>query len=237
MYTLKMLDCFCGMGGVSDGFAAEGFDVTGIDLVNAPEMLGYKHKFIQASMKDLKGSDFRGFDVIWGSPPCREFSEFCRIYGSTWKNPPDPKRGLELVHSFLKFVEEAQPRFWMMENVAGLTKYHKEKPHTVTYLTVGSNGMGKKHAFWGNFPLTLIPKDTSHIITYHKVINGKRYPKSVSKSKRSAWENVKIPLTCSRAFAKTCKEALTSSLTGVTKAEPIFFEPPRGLACNSQENP
>ncbi len=44
--TLKMLDCFCGMGGVSDGFILEGFDVTGIDIVDAPKMLGYKHRFI-----------------------------------------------------------------------------------------------------------------------------------------------------------------------------------------------
>ena len=30
-----MLDIGCGMGGTSDGFALEGFDVTGIDIVDA----------------------------------------------------------------------------------------------------------------------------------------------------------------------------------------------------------
>ena len=210
--TLKMLDMFCGKGGCSDGFALEGFDVTGIDVEDAPNKLGYKHRFIQANIMDLKGEDFRGYDVVWGSPPCRNFSELCRIYGSTWKNPPDPQKGLELVYAFLKFAEDAQPKLWMMENVAGLTRYYKEKPHTVTYLSVGRNGMGKKHAFWGNFPLVLIPKDTKHIITYHKIINGKRCPKPVSKSKLSAWENAMIPLACSRAFACACREALEPSL-------------------------
>ena len=204
----KMLDTFCGMGGVSNGFSMEGFDVTGIDIVDAPKMLGYKHRFIQADMLSLKGEDFKGYDVIWGSPPCRDFSEFCRIYGSTWKDKPNPLRGLILVNSFIEFVNRALPRYWILENVSGLIKYFHKKPRSLTYLTVSRNGMGKKHAFWGNFPLCLIPKDTTHVITYHKLINGKRCPKSVSKSKLSSWENAKIPLGCSRAFAKACHDAL-----------------------------
>ena len=69
---LKILDCFCGLGGVSDGFALEGFDVTGIDIEDMPSK-GYKHRFIRADIRDLKGEDYRGYDVVWGSPPCREF--------------------------------------------------------------------------------------------------------------------------------------------------------------------
>jgi hypothetical protein len=206
----KMLDCFCGMGGVSDGFALEGFDVTGIDIVDAPKMLGYKHKFIQADMLSLKGTDFQGYDVIWGSPPCRDFSDFCRIYGQTWKNKPDPKgKGMELVNAFLKFVDGAQPHFWIMENVAGLSNYLNIKPKTITYLSIGKNNMGKKHAFWGTFPLCLIPKDNrKKPITYHKIIDGKRCPKSANKGKLAKWINSKIPLACSRAFAKACREKL-----------------------------
>ncbi len=205
---LKMLDGFCGMGGMSDGFAAEGFDVTGIDLVNAPEM-GYKYKFIQADFLTLDGADFRDYDVIHGSPPCREFTEFARIYGKTWKTPPNPERGLVLVNAFLKFIERAQPKFWIMENVSGLTKYYTVPPRINTYLSLGANNMGKKHAFWGNFPLFLMPKDQrKKAITYHKIINGKRCPKSVNNGKYGKWVNAKLPLACSQAFAKACKDAL-----------------------------
>jgi len=205
----KLLDCFCGMGGVSDGFALEGFDVTGIDIVDAPKMLGYKHRFIQADMATLKGEDFRGYDVVWGSSPCRDFSEFCRIYGKTWNDPPNPERGLKLVNTFLVFVETAKPRFWILENVSGLAKCLPIKPKTTTYLSIGKNNMGKKHSFWGNFPLCLIPKDNrKKAITYHKIIDGKRCPKSARKGKLASWENAKIPLACSRAFAHACREAL-----------------------------
>jgi DNA (cytosine-5)-methyltransferase 1 len=205
---LKMLDCFCGMGGVSDGYAMEGFDVTGIDIVDAPKMLDYKHKFVQADMMMLKGEVFRGFDVVWGSPPCRDFSEFVRCYGQTWKkNPPNVEKGLKLINHFLEFVDRALPRLWILENVKGLQKYLPLKPQVVTYLTVRSNNQGKKHVFYGNFPPFLIPKDTQHVITYHKVINGQRWPKSLY-TKKASWINAKIPLACSRAFAKACKEAL-----------------------------
>ena len=89
--TLRMLDVFCGLGGVSDGFALEGFDVTGIDIEDMPAK-GYKHRFIHADVRDLKGKDYHGYDVIWGSPPCRDFSQIGVLYGKRWKNPPNPQK-------------------------------------------------------------------------------------------------------------------------------------------------
>jgi len=193
-----LLDCFCGIGGVSDGFAVEGFDVTGIDIVDAPKMLGYKHKFIQADMLTLKGEDFRGYDVIWGSPPCRDFSriattdrKFWRGKWVEWKNPANPERGLKLVNAFLKFVENAKPILWIMENVPNLEKHLVLKPTQISYI-----GATMKRAFWGNFPVFLMP------------MSEKVRAKSSYNSPIGAWERARIPLACSRAFAKACKEAL-----------------------------
>ncbi len=210
---LKFLDCFCGLGGASIGFAKEGFDCTGIDVVN----VGYPYRFILADMLSLRDEDFRGYDVIWGSPPCRDFSELCRIYGNTWKKKPDPEgRGMELVNCFLRFVEGAQPTFWIMENVSGLTKYLQMKPQVTTYLSLGKNGQGKKHSFFGNFPACLIPKDNrKKQITYHKIIQGKRCPKSANVGKLESWINAKIPLACSSAFARACREALLEKKVSV----------------------
>lgn len=200
----RLLDCFCGMGGVSDGFSLEGFDVMGIDIVDAPKLLGYKHKFIQADMLTLKGEDFRGYDVIWGSPPCRDFSQIGVLYGKKWKNPPNPNNGISLIKDFLKFVEDAKPTLWIMENVALLKKYFKElQPRTEGYIT-----FGKRHVFYGNYPLFLMPRNM-RIKTRKLNQYGRDEP--ATDGKLRSWEAAKIPLSCSQAFARACKEALEQS--------------------------
>jgi site-specific DNA-cytosine methylase len=194
--TLKMLDCFCGMGGMSEGFAAEGFDVTGIDIVDAP-LMGYKFKFIQADMKTLSGKDFQGFDVIHGSPPCRDFSVLTHLGKKYWKDPPNTQRGLALVQAYLHFKEEAQPRIWIMENVPGLTKYLQLPPVFVGQLT-GT----MKRAFFGNFPPFLLSSaNEPNRVKGKNAIDGKW----------RSWKRAKLPLATSRAFAKACKEVLEVS--------------------------
>ena len=203
--TLWMLDCFCGLGGVSDGFSMEGFDVLGIDIEDMSSK-GYKHKFLRADIRDLKGEDYRGYDVIWGSPPCRDFSTIGRLYGKKWKIPPNPERGLILVKALLKFVDDAKPRIWVMENVVGLKKHLQElEPRTETYITCG-----KKHVFYGNYPLFLMPRDMR--IKIRTTIKGRDQPNYLIPSQKThklrSWVFAKIPLSCSRAFARACKEAL-----------------------------
>jgi DNA (cytosine-5)-methyltransferase 1 len=187
---MKMLDCFCGMGGVSDGFALEGFDVTGIDIVDAPKMLGYKHKFIQADMATLKGEDFRGYDVIWGSPPCRDFSVLTRL-GKRWKQPPDENKGLILPSAFLAFIYWAKSTYWIMENVPRLEARLGIPPEQIFNLTPTM-----ERAFWGNYPHVKVQMEFRERIKHLK--GGKRRP----------WLRARIPLACSRAFAKACRGAL-----------------------------
>lgn len=203
LHSMKFLDCFCGLGGASEGFHREGFECTGIDIVD----VGYPYRFIQGDMRELDGADFKGFDVIWGSPPCRDFSQMAISLGHRWKKPPDPNgNGLKLVKAFIYFVEEAKPRFWIMENVPQLEKYLKIKPRAKKVPI--SKTM--RRDFWGNFPLFLQPMDsnkprlstkTKKGAQTHMRINGK-IPKYES------WERAKIPLACSLAFARACKEQL-----------------------------
>ena len=200
MTELKMLDCFCGLGGASMGFAKEGFDCTGIDVVN----VGYPYRFILADMHSLKGEDYRGYDVIWGSPPCRDFSPLGRLYGMKWKRKPSPQYGLKLVNAFLKFVEEAQPKFWIMENVENLKNYLLLKPKIVTKVR------HKAHCFWGDFPLGLYPRVIGNPMGVRQVKNGESYfqsPPNIDR-KLQPWINAKIPLACSQAFARACKDVL-----------------------------
>jgi site-specific DNA-cytosine methylase len=201
------------MGGVSDGFALEGFDVTGIDIVDAPKMLGYKHCFIQADMLTLKGEDFRGFDVVWGSPPCRDFCLFAKRFGKTWKkNPPSPESGMLLVKAFQRFLGDAKPMFWIMENVPELQNYFK--PAKIVANLRGERQMVR--AFWGDFPAFLIPRDNKNIVMRYRPECNRKEQVIMKREERA-----RIPLACSRAFAKACKEALDDQVMGKT---PTFFE-------------
>lgn len=196
---MKFLDCFCGVGGASGGFHREGYDVTGIDIVK----VGYPYFFIEGDMLKLDGKDFRGFDVIWGSPPCRDFTQLPDHWThkdgkkGRWKIPKSPERGLKLVKCYLQFIEDAQPKIWIMENVPNLQNYLSIKPTMVSKIK-----RGMKRAFWGNFPYFLM--------SYESKARSENWDKGGNKLR--SWIRAKIPLACSLAFAKACKEELSKGL-------------------------
>lgn len=184
---MRALDLFCGLGGWSDGLAQVGFDVTGVDIID----VGYKHKLILADVRFLHPSQFEGYDVIVGSPPCRDFSRLYRPGLKYWKDPPDPHRGLRLVYEFLRIARGARPKIWLMENIDRLGLYLILKPRMVVTL-----GCGRKRGFWGDFPLFLVPFDTTVIPT--EKINGPY----------RSWERARIPLPTALSFARACRDYL-----------------------------
>lgn len=193
---MKALDLFCGLGGWSDGLALEGFNVLGVEIEPKIAKL-YKHKVIVADVRDLDGKDFHGYDLIVGSPPCRDFSMLAPL-AFRWKKPLDVKNGLSMVKAFLRIVEEAEPKFWLMENVKGLVEHLSLKPQC--YPRLAHN---MKRVFWGEFPHFLIPTDSKHEC-------GRKAPdrhKWIGNKVLASWHRAKIPLSVSRALGQSIKNA------------------------------
>lgn len=67
------IDLFCGLGGWTKGFLAEGYEVIGFDIEHKPS---YPGQFINMDIAKLSGYDLRAVNptVIVASPPCQAYS-------------------------------------------------------------------------------------------------------------------------------------------------------------------
>ncbi|WP_336023921.1 DNA cytosine methyltransferase [Halobellus salinisoli] len=123
--SIKVLDLFCGGGGLSEGFLQAGYDVVaGVDA-NADFLATFEHNHedalaIHADLSEVGPEEFFAeypierdeIDVVIGGPPCKGFS----IAGH---RDPDDERNY-LVGNFIDFVEFIQPAAFVMENVPGI---------------------------------------------------------------------------------------------------------------------
>ena len=122
-FSYNVLDLFSGCGGLSYGFEEAGFKVLlGIDNDNkALETFELNHKGAKSICGDITQITYDGIkkivgnkkiDVIIGGPPCQGMS----LSGP--RKFDDPRNRLYL--SYIRLVEEVQPRAFVIENVPGL---------------------------------------------------------------------------------------------------------------------
>lgn len=123
---MKVIDLFCGCGGLSEGFRLAGFEIVGGVDFNAPAIKTFNRNFVGAKglCFDLLNmdsdiilqefGDLHDIDVIIGGPPCQGFSSANRykIEGE------DPRN--KLFFEFVKFVDIAKPKAVVIENVRGI---------------------------------------------------------------------------------------------------------------------
>lgn len=129
MSTFNVLDLFCGAGGLSYGFESASFNILlGIDNDSkALETFALNHRGSKticgditeiAYEKDIKPLlDGKEIDVIIGGPPCQGMS----LSGP--RKFDDPRNKLYL--SYIRLVEEIQPKAFVIENVPGLVGLFK----------------------------------------------------------------------------------------------------------------
>lgn len=110
-----MLDLFCGLGGLSQGFKKAGFEVTGVDIsesVGKAFQLNIKTQFIKADLSDVI-IDNGSVDIVVGGPPCKPWSAV---------NTKKTRRGkmhrdFRLLSRFFQHVEHNSPQSFVLENV------------------------------------------------------------------------------------------------------------------------
>jgi DNA (cytosine-5)-methyltransferase 1 len=120
------IDLFAGAGGLGLGFEQAGFDIVAaveIDPIHcAIHQFNFPHcTTICRSVIDLTGDELRclanigrrDLDILIGGPPCQGFS----LMG---KRALDDARN-QLVFHYVRLVMELKPKYFVFENVKGLT--------------------------------------------------------------------------------------------------------------------
>lgn len=125
---LTAIDLFCGAGGLSQGLAAAGFDVRwAVDNeVKTQPTFEANHdcEMTVADIRELEPptlDDVDNLDLVAGGPPCPTFSLVGRskINSLDGQSTTDDDRHL-LYEEFLRFVDDYQPKAFVMENVEGM---------------------------------------------------------------------------------------------------------------------
>lgn len=118
---LRVVDLFCGPGGISEGLRQAGCD-TVFALDNdkqAVETFAANHPeatVVRDDIRNLDPSTLPECDIVVGGPPCIEFSTSKGSRGNVLD-------GLDLVQAYLRIIHYVKPRWWIMENVPRVTKY------------------------------------------------------------------------------------------------------------------
>lgn len=122
---MKVVDLFCGCGGLSLGFLKSGFNVVaGFDNWDDALLVyrqNFNHPVIKADLMNVDESVKRITeykpDMIIGGPPCQDFS-------SAGKRNEDNGRG-DLTVAYAKIISKIKPEWFVMENVARIVKTNK----------------------------------------------------------------------------------------------------------------
>ncbi len=120
------IDLFAGAGGMSLGFEQAGFDVRACVELDPVHCATHEYNFPRCAVicksadsvtgrEILEAAGVRpgGIDVVFGGPPCQGFSMMGK------RALDDPRNSL--VGHFLRIVDELRPKYFVFENVKGLT--------------------------------------------------------------------------------------------------------------------
>lgn len=120
------VDLFAGAGGMTLGFEQAGFDVLAAVEIDPIHCATHKFNFpfwsiLCGSIREVTGRQIRNestigdreIDVVFGGPPCQGFS----LIGK--RALDDPRNSL--VFHYIRLVLELNPKFFVLENVKGMT--------------------------------------------------------------------------------------------------------------------
>lgn len=142
------LDLFSGLGGASEAFIQDNDNWTVLRIDNNPLLASVPNTVmddVKSLARRIHGSQHT-IDVVWASPPCREFSTAYnapRSVAARGGIPYEPD--MSLLHAAIDIIKTVKPRYWIIENVVGSIRYFAEELGEPRQI-IGP------YVLWGNFP-------------------------------------------------------------------------------------
>jgi site-specific DNA-cytosine methylase len=158
---MKVLDLCSGLGGFSEAFLEAGHEVLRIEnnplLADVPRTkimcIFELRDWLEDGFNDYGAINFDEIDIVLFSPPCYEFSTAFSAPRSIHEreSPLIPYQpSTDILECGLDIIEMLKPRYHIIENVRGATKYFKKIAGTPRQIN-------DAYVFWGNFP-SFVPK-------------------------------------------------------------------------------
>ncbi len=141
-----IIDLFSGLGGASEAFSQAGWTVIRIETNEALQYVPHTLKLDVLEWKDWI-DEMPKPDIIWASPPCRDFSNAFNAPRSIHARSHDTKYepNMELVQAAMDIINYLKPTWWVIENVAGSERFFKPVTGAVRQVISSFH-------LYGNFP-------------------------------------------------------------------------------------
>lgn len=120
------IDLYCGLGGWSEAFIAEGYDCVGYDIeAHDYGTGGYPGTLILRDVRSIHGSELKEAAVIVASPPCQAYSYRAMPWKRAKALPPPDNTLFNECFRIQREASEAAGRYipMVVENVRGAQKW------------------------------------------------------------------------------------------------------------------
>lgn len=166
MNKARILDLFCGAGGMSKGYVEAGFEVIGVDIERQPHYFDQSRLYYGDALEWLQklsaGVEFAAgpFDAIHASPPCQAYSASTKARRNEGHAYP---RLIEPVRALLKVT--GLP--YVIENVMGAPL---DNPVMLCGTMFPELRVLRHRLFETNFYVQKLPHETPHplVMTHDK---------------------------------------------------------------------